>query len=144
MQTADSVKLIVTITERSSRTMQDTRSVINSTIPLILAMIANMEKSSQSLKELQKSIDMEEKEINDMLSQMDTGMALSKNIATGTDEQKRAIENTNVALENVNEAIASMVSGIDAIVNSSKKIIENAALLKDKAGSSVAGKIELT
>jgi methyl-accepting chemotaxis protein len=144
VQTSDSVKLIVTITERSSRTMTDTRGVINSTIPLILGMIANMEKSSGSLKELQKSIDMEEREISVMLSQMDKSMTLSKNIATGTDEQKRAIENTNIALENVNEAIGGMVSGIDEIVNSSRKIIENAAQLKDKAGSSVTGKIELT
>lgn len=144
VQTADSVKLIVSITERSSKTMTDTRGVINSTVPLILGMIVNMEKSSGSLRELQKSIDMEEQEISVMLSQMDKSMTLSKNIATGTDEQKRAIENTNIALENVNEAIGGMVSGIDEIVNSSRKIIENAAMLKEKAGSSISGKIELT
>jgi len=144
VQTADSVKLIVSITERSSKTMTDTRGVINSTIPLILGMIVNMEKSSGSLRELQKSIDMEEREISVMLSQMDKSMILSRSIDAGTDEQKRAIENTNIALENVNEAIGSMVSGIDEIVNSSRKIIENASLLKEKAGSSVSGKIELT
>jgi len=143
VQTADSVKLIVTITDRSSRTMQDTRGVIGATIPLILDMIANMEKSSRSLQDLQKSIDLEEREISEMLIQMDKGMALSKNIATGTDEQKRAIENTNNALENVNAVIGTMVNGIDEIVNSSRKIIENAALLKEKAGDSVSRKTEL-
>jgi len=144
VQTADSVKLIVTITEKSNSTMQDTRGVINTTIPLILNMIANMEKSFDSLKDLQNSIDLEEKEISGMLSQMDKGMTLSRNIASGTDEQKRAIENTNIALENVNEAISGMVSGIDEIVGSSRKIIENAAMLKEKAANSAGDKIELT
>ncbi len=144
VQTSDSVKLIVSITDRSSNTMKETQSVINTTIPLMLGMITDMEKSSGMIGELQNSINMEEGEISGLLTQMDAGMNLSRGIATGTDEQKRAVENTNIALENVNEAIGGMVSGIDEIVNSSLKIIENASLLKEKAEKSVSGKIELT
>lgn len=137
VQTSESVKLIVQITGRTEKTMKDTRGVIKSAIPLILEMISYMEESSDSIKELVKNIDLEDREIGDMLKQMNAAMELAKSIATGTDEQKRAIESTNLALENVNEAIGSIVSGIDEIVRSSGAIIDNAAQLRDKAGDSV-------
>jgi methyl-accepting chemotaxis protein len=117
--------------------MKDTKGVIKSAIPLILEMISYMEESSDSIGELVKNIDLEDREIGDMLKQMTAAMDLAKNIAAGTDEQKRAIESTNKALENVNEAIGSIVSGIDEIVRSSGTIIENAAHLRDRAGESV-------
>lgn len=137
VQTSESVKLIVEITGRTEKTMKDTKGVIKSAIPLILEMISYMEESSESIGELVKNIDLEDREIGDMLKQMTAAMDLAKSIATGTDEQKRAIESTNKALENVNEAIGSIVSGIDEIVRSSGTIIENAAQLRDRAGDSV-------
>jgi methyl-accepting chemotaxis protein len=137
VQTSESVKLIVEITGRTEKTMKDTKGVIKSAIPLILEMISYMEESSDSIGELVKNIDLEDREIGDMLKQMTAAMDLAKNIAAGTDEQKRAIESTNKALENVNEAIGSIVSGIDEIVRSSGTIIENAAHLRDRAGESV-------
>lgn len=136
VQTTDSVKEIMSITNKSTQTMAGTRDVINSTIPLIMSMIRQMEVSSAKIEELQKSLKLEENQITEMIGQMGSTLTLSKNIATGTDEQKRAIENTNRAVENVNSIITAMVSGIHDIVISSDQIINNAGQLLDKAEKS--------
>ncbi|HNX23770.1 MAG TPA: methyl-accepting chemotaxis protein [Spirochaetota bacterium] len=138
VQTTDSVKEIMSITGKSTQTMSGTRDVINSTIPLIMSMITKMEESSAKIEELQRSLKLEENQITEMIGQMGSTLTLSRNIATGTDEQKRAIENTNRAVENVNSIITAMVTGIHEIVDSSDKIINNAGLLLDKAEKSAA------
>ena len=136
VQTTDSVKEIMSITGKSTQTMSGTREVINSTIPLIMSMIIKMEESSAKIEELQRSLKLEENQITEMIGQMSSTLTLSKNIATGTDEQKRAIENTNRAVENVNGIITAMVTGIHEIVDSSETIINNAGQLLDKAEKS--------
>jgi methyl-accepting chemotaxis protein len=136
VQTSDSVKEIMSITGKSTKTMTGTREVINSTIPLIMSMITKMEESSAKIEELQKSLKLEENQITEMIGQMGSTLTLSRNIATGTDEQKRAIENTNRAVENVNGIITAMVTGIHEIVESSDQIINNAGQLLDKAQKS--------
>lgn len=138
VQTTDSVKEIMSITGKSTQTMTGTREVISSTIPLIMSMITKMEESSARIEDLQNSLKLEENQIAEMIGQMSSTLTLSRNIATGTDEQKRAIENTNRAVENVNGIITAMVSGIHEIVESSEQIINNAGLLLDKSEKSAA------
>ncbi len=137
VQTSESVKEIMSITGKSTETMSVTRDVINATIPLIMSMITKMAVSSARITDLQNSLKMEEIQIIEMMNQMNSTLTLSKNIATGTDDQKHAIENTNLAVENVNNIITTMVSGINEIVVSSEQIINNAGKLLTKSEKSI-------
>ena len=138
VQTSESVGEIVGITKTSTATMDDTRKVIQTTIPLIMSMIEKMGISSDRISSLQKSVLNEEKYLNEMIEQMKSNIDLSRNIGTGSEEQRLAIENTSKALENVNGIITKMADGINEIVESSRQINDNAGHLLKKSELAVS------
>ena len=136
VQTSESVNEIEGITKNSTRTMNDTREIIQTTIPLIMSMIEKMGISSDRINSLQQSVFKEEKHLDTVIEQMKSNVDLSKNIGTGSKEQKLAIENTSIAVENVNEIITKMADGISKIVAFSKQINGNAHRLLKKSEKS--------
>jgi len=96
-----------------------------------------MAGSTDNIKILQDSLMVEEKYINSIIKQMESNIDLSKNIGTGTDEQKNAIENTSNALENLNDIVSEMVREINDLAQSSRNIMENARDLLKKAEEAV-------
>ena len=104
---------------------------------MIKDMINNMAGSTDNIKILQDSLMVEEKYINSIIKQMEANISLSKNIGSGTDEQKNAIESTSNALENLNDIVSEMVREINELAQSSKNIMENARDLLKKAEEAI-------
>ncbi len=68
---------------------------------------------------------------------MEKNVELAKNIGTGTEEQKAAIESSARAIEHMNEVVSQMVDEIQKLAMTSRSILDNAtALLEQSKGDS--------
>lgn len=136
-QTSESIKEIESVLSISAKITNEGVEVIRSTAGMIKNMLSNIDKSSNKIKILQESILIEEKFISVIIDQMFKNIELARNIGSGTDEQKNAIQNTNEAIEHVNAIVAEMVSEITRLARTSQKILENAVDLLNKSKEAV-------
>lgn len=136
-QTTESIKEIEKVLALNNNVTEKGVLVIKDSSAMIKDMINNMAGSTDNIKILQDSLMVEEKYINSIIKQMEANISLSKNIGSGTDEQKNAIESTSNALENLNDIVSEMVREINELAQSSKNIMENARDLLKKAEEAI-------
>ena len=136
-QTTESIKEIEKVLALNNSVTEKGVLVIKDSSAMIKDMINQMAGSTDNIKILQDSLMVEEKYINSIIKQMEANINLAKNIGTGTDEQKNAIESTSNALENLNDIVSEMVREITDLAQSSKNIMENARDLLKKAEEAV-------
>ncbi len=138
-QTSDSIKDIEVVLSQSTEITNEGVTVINSTAETIKGMISHMLTSSDKLKILKESILVEERFINIIIEQMFKNIEIARNIGTGTDEQKIAIENTNQAIEQLNQIVYEMVQEIGVLAKTSEKISSNATQLLEQTERDLKG-----
>jgi methyl-accepting chemotaxis protein len=136
-QTTESIKEIEKVLSINTKITTDGVDVIRSTADMIKGLINRMGESSTKIQVLQESILIEEKYIKIIIEQMFKNIDLAKNIGTGTDEQKLAIENTSTAIEHVNEIVGQMLKEIHNLSETSNKIMDNARALIAKSEDAV-------
>ncbi len=136
-QTQESIKEIEGVLTISNKTTAEGVQVIRDTADLIKELIGNMNESSNKIKVLQESILVEEKYINVIIEQMFNNIELARNIGTGTDEQKSALQNTTEAIEHVNELLAEMVTEIRDLASTSNTILASANELMERSKDAV-------
>lgn len=136
-QTSESIKDIESVLMQSTKTTEKGVEVIRTTAAMLKELIAKMAESSSKIKILQDSTTVEEKYIKNIIAQMEKNVELAKNIGTGTEEQKAAIESSARAIELMNEVVSQMVDEIQKLAMTSRSILDNAtALLEQSKGDS--------
>jgi methyl-accepting chemotaxis protein len=136
-QTSESIKDIESVLMQSTKTTEKGVEVIRTTAAMLKELIAKMAESSSKIKILQDSTTVEEKYIKNIIDQMEKNVELAKNIGTGTEEQKAAIESSARAIEHMNEVVSQMVDEIQKLAMTSRSILDNAtALLEQSKGDS--------
>ncbi|HOM89035.1 MAG TPA: hypothetical protein PLU42_13550, partial [Spirochaetota bacterium] len=136
-QTSESIKDIESVLMQSTKTTEKGVEVIRTTAAMLKELIAKMAESSSKIKILQDSTTVEEKYIKNIIAQMEKNVELAKNIGTGTEEQKAAIESSARAIEHMNEVVSQMVDEIQKLAMTSRSILDNAtALLEQSKGDS--------
>lgn len=135
-QTSESIKEIEGVLRENSAITAEGVSVIQSTAGTIKGLIDGMVKSSEKIKVLQESILVEERYINIIIEQMFKNIEIAKNIGIGTEEQKRAIEDSSKAIEQVNFIVGEMAAEIEELAATSNKILNYSTELLKKAQQS--------
>jgi methyl-accepting chemotaxis protein len=133
VQTSDSIKEIERVLSLSSKATSDGVVVIQSAAEIMRDMIDNIGQSSAKIKLLKESMALEERQIENLNSQMNRNIGLSRNIDEGTAEQKQAIAGTTAAIEQVNETMTGMVKGVNELAAISKNIFNDAQKLLEKS-----------
>jgi methyl-accepting chemotaxis protein len=134
VRTSESIKEIESVLSANTKTTREGVDVIRSTTGLVKGMIGDIEDSSNTIKTLKESVFVEEKYMSVIIEQTFKNLNLARDIGTGTDEQKLAIESTTKAMEHINETLAEMVRGVNEISRTSQRIFDNARTLVEKAG----------
>ncbi len=137
VQTSDSIKEIEQVLSLSSRITADGVTVITSTADMMKKLIAKMGESSDKIKLLQESIMVEERYIRVVIDQMMKNIDLARSIGVGTEEEKKAIEDTTKAIDHANEIVAAMVVEIRELADTSRVIVQNATELMKKSDDAV-------
>ena len=132
-QTTDSVKEIESVLSKSTHTTEEGVGVIRTTADMLKGLIDRMGQSSEKIKLLQDSIMLEEKYIKTIIDQMMNNVEMARNIGTGTEEQKEAIEASTKAIEEMNSVVSKMVDEIQDLTNTSRSIAEGAEELLERA-----------
>jgi len=132
-QTTESVKEIENVLSRSTHTTEEGVSVIRSTAEMLKGLIDRMGQSSEKIRLLQDSILLEEKYIKSIIDQMMNNVDMARNIGTGTEEQKEAIEASTKAIEEMNSVVSQMVDEIQDLSSTSRTIAESAEELLERA-----------
>jgi methyl-accepting chemotaxis protein len=138
VQTSDSIKEIERVLSLNSKTTADGVEVIRSAAVIIRTMIDNIAASSGKIKLLKGSMALEERQIGNLIVQMEKNIEISRAIDQGAIEQKQAIAGSTSAIEQVNQAITGMADGVSNLAVISKNISTDAKLLLDKSAEAAS------
>ncbi len=129
VQTSDSIKEIERVLEQSARTTSEGVEVIRSAAVIIQDMIRRIAHNSERIKDLRSTMSAEEQQIDSVIDSVYRSIELSKNIGTGTGEQKLAIESITGAIDHMNSTMSEMVRGVQDLALTSKNIFDDAQKL---------------
>ncbi len=128
-QTASSIKDIEKVISENSRETGESAKTIEAASGETRKMIEYMLKSSETVNDLKNNLIAEEEFLKELASRLQLNIRLARTTATGTSEQRNALEASTKAVESLNIELNSMVEGIKAITTSSESITSNAEKL---------------